>query len=72
MYLIKKGEITKPIVIPGGFLILKIDDIREKSVDINIKDAYEKISKEKTQEQLEQFSSIYFNKVKKNLIINEL
>lgn len=72
LYLIKKGEITKPIVIPGGFLILKIDDIREKRIDINIKDAYEKISKEKTQEQLEQFSSIYFNKVKKNLIINEL
>ena len=72
LYLIKKGEITKPIVIPGGFLILKIDDIREKTVYITLKDAYEKIYKEKTQEQLEQFSSIYFNKVKKNLIINEL
>ena len=32
----------------------------------------EKIDKKKTNQQLNQFSNIYFNKVKKDLIINEL
>ena len=32
----------------------------------------DKIVRKKTNEQLNQFSNIYFNKVKKNIIINEL
>jgi len=68
----KVGNFTKPIVIPGGFLILKIEDVREVEniSDLNLE--INKIVKIKTNEQLNQFSNIYFNKVKKNTTINEL
>ena len=65
------GNHTTPIVIPGGFLILKIDDRKITEIEINIENEVKQISKKKTNEQLNQFSSIYFNKIKKNIIINE-
>ncbi len=69
---IESGYYTKPIVIPGGFLILKIDEIREvdNTSDINVE--INKVIEKKTNEQLNQFSNIYFNKVKKNMVIDEL
>ena len=69
---IKIGNYTKPIVIPGGFLILKIEDIREINDNSDLNFEINKIIKNKTNEQLNQFSNIYFNKIKKNITINEL
>ena len=69
---IKVGNYTSPIVIPGGFLIIKIEDIREKDNSSDLNNEIEKIIKEKTNEQLNQFSNIYFNKIKKDMLINEL
>lgn len=63
---------TDPIVIPGGFIILKLKDKREVERKINIDEEIDKIVKQKVNEQLNQFSIIYFNKVKKNIQINEL
>ena len=69
---IKVGDHTNPIVIPGGFLIIKIEDIREKDNSSDLNNEIEKIIKDKTNEQLNQFSNIYFNKIKKDIVINEL
>ena len=69
---IEIGNYTKPIVIPGGFLILKIDDTREVESNYNLDTEINKIVNKKTNEQLNQFSNIYFNKIKKDIIINEL
>jgi len=69
---VKINEHTKPIVIPGGFLILKIEGIREVENDFDLNTEITKIIKKKTNEQLNQFSNIYYNKVKKNILINEL
>jgi peptidyl-prolyl cis-trans isomerase SurA len=69
---IKVGDYTNPIVIPGGFLIIKIEDIREKDNSSDLNNEIEKIIKDKTNEQLNQFSNIYFNKIKKDIVINEL
>ena len=69
---IKVGDHTNPIVIPGGFLIIKIEDIREKDNSSDLNNEIEKIIKDKTNDQLNQFSNIYFNKIKKDMIINEL
>ena len=69
---IKVGNYTNPIVIPGGFLIIKIEDIREIDNSSDLNDEIEKIIKDKTNEQLNQFSNIYFNKIKKDMVINEL
>lgn len=65
-------KISKPIVLPGGYLILKIEDVREINIEFDIENEMNLIIKEKTNEQLNQYSNIYFNKIKKNIKINEL
>ena len=70
--LLKIGEYTSPIRVPGGFLILKINDLKEEQIDINNNKEIEKVIEIKMNEQLNQFSNIYINKIKKNIIINEL
>ena len=66
------NEYTDPITIPGGFLILKKIDIREIKKEINLEKELEQIIKAKTNEQLNQFSNLFLNKIKKDMIINEL
>ena len=59
-------------MVPGGFLILQIEDKREINLNVDL-DKELKIAIEKAQnQQLSQYSNIYFNKVKKNISINEL
>ena len=67
-----ENEITSPIVVPGGFMILKINQIKKEKKNQNIEQEVLKIMNIKKNNQLNQFSKIYFNKVKKNLLINEL
>lgn len=66
-----ENEITNPIVVPGGFIILKINQIKKEKKNQNIEQEVLKIMNIKKNNQLNQFSKIYFNKVKKNLLINE-
>ena len=68
----KIGSYTKPIVIPGGFLILLVENRRKTKREFNLEDEINLIVKEKTNEQLNRYSIIYFNKIKKNIVINEL
>ena len=69
---LKIGEHTSPILVPGGFLILKLLDLKEVNKKFDIENEVEKIVKEKTNQQLNRFSNIYFNKVKKDIVIDEL
>ena len=69
--IINIGEITKPIIIPGAFIILFKEDKRETLVELDIDKEIEAIIKRKTNEQLNQFSNIYYNKIKKNINIYE-
>ena len=68
---LKIGEHTNPILVPGGFLILKLINLREIKKDFDLNKEIKKIVDEKTNQQLNRFSNIYFNKVKKDTIINE-
>ena len=68
----KLNNFTDPIVIPGGFVILKIDDQKETEIDIDIDKEVEILSRQIANKQLNQFSNIYFNKVKKEFQINEI
>ena len=69
---INDNEITKPIIIPGGFLILKIKESRMVEKEIKIDEELKKIVRIKTNEQLNQFSNIYLKKLKKNVQIDEI
>lgn len=64
------GNYTSPIKIGGGYLILKIEDIKKTKNNIDIEKEIEKAVIERTEIQLNQFSNIYLNKLQKDLIIN--
>ena len=68
---IKEGEITDLIQIRNNYMILKIEKIRLKQVEIDKKKELEKMIKFETNKQLNQFSRIFFNKSKMNYLINE-
>ena len=65
------NNFTEPLVIPGGYLILKVNKKRIAKKDIKLEDELKKIVQIKTNEQLNQFSNIFLNKIKKDIVINE-
>ena len=69
---LSKDEFTKPIVIPGGFLILKLNELKIVNNEINLEEELKKQITSLTNKQLNQFSNIYFNKIKKEIQINEI
>ena len=68
---LSKGEITKPIIIPSGILLLKLEDKKIENLDIDIDMALKEIIKFETNNQLNNYSVIHFNKVKSKLFIDE-
>ena len=68
---IKIGEFTNPILIPGGFLILKVKDIKEIEKKINIEKELNSRIRSMQNQQLNQYSNIYFKKIKKDILIDE-
>ena len=69
---IKVGDITEPIQIGNTYLILKVSDIRDKQILIDKEEEFQRLSNTEINEQLSKFSTIYFNKSKKNYKISEL
>ncbi len=68
---LKIGEVSKPILISSGILILKIEDRKMSDSNSDPKKELEKLISFEMNNQLNNFSSIYFNKIKKNMVINE-
>ena len=68
---LKIGEHTNPIIVPGGFLILKLLDLRKIDKGFELDKEVKRIVRKKTNQQLNRFSNIYFNKIKKDITINE-
>jgi len=69
---LKKNQFTRPIIIPGGFLILKINDIKEVKQEKNFQKELEKLISETKNNQLNRFSIMYFNRIKEDVKINEI
>ena len=69
---LKKGQYSEPILTSSGFLIIKIEDERENKLEFNLNDKIDELTQFKRNEQLNQFSNIYFNKIKKDLIFDDL
>ena len=70
---LKIGEYSRPILTQAGFVIIRINDIKkDKSNEQSIEKKVDTLIQIKTNQQLNQFSNIYLNKIKKDLVINEL
>ena len=68
---IKSGEITEPIQTSNGYLILKINTIREIKKKIDLDEELKNLIEIEKNRQLNEFSQTYFNKVKKNIILSD-
>ena len=66
------GEFSEPVRTSSGFIIIKIEEEKEYVSKLNLKDKINEIVIFKTNEQLDQFSNMYFNKLKKDFTIYDL
>ena len=61
------GEITKPIILSNGILILKLINTKNIKTTAGMKSELSKAINYERNRQLDQYSKIYYNKIKKNL-----
>ena len=66
---LQPGQFTKPIRTTSGYMLIKIEEEREYLSNLNLDDKIEEVIKFKMNNQLNQFSNMYFNKLKKNSTI---
>ena len=64
---LKVGDVSKPIVLSNGILILKLVNTKSLQINIDVKSEFKKAVIYERNRQLNQYSQIYYNKVKKNL-----
>ena len=64
---LKKGEISDAILVPGGVMLIKINDIKKEKKEIDLDLELEKAITYQKNKQLSQYSKIYYKKIKKNL-----
>jgi len=69
---LKVNTYTKPIKLGNGFIIIKLDNVKIEKIKINKKEELDKMIVFESNRQLNQFSKIYFNKIKINTNISEL
>jgi len=67
---LKVGELTKPIILSNGILILKLINTKNSETTIDIENELKKAINYERNRQLNQYSKIYYNKIKKNLDFN--
>ena len=65
----KIGDITKPIELSGGKLIVQVKDKRISKKKINVKEKFDEIVRAEKNYQLNNFSIYYFQKIKNNTTI---
>ena len=70
--LLNIGQHTKPMQKGSSFLILKIDEVKFEENIFNEEEELKKLIQFETSKQLDQFSKIFYKKIKINNVINEL
>ena len=68
---IQIGGFTEPIVTSGGFLILKLNDLKTEDVKINKDAQLKKMIEFERERQFTRFSTLYYKRVFNNTEINE-
>ena len=65
------NKLTKPIQTSSGYLIIKLNNKREKEKELDFERTFKQMIAEEKNRQLNQFSLIYFNKIKQNIFISD-
>ena len=64
-------QLTQPIQTSSGYLIIKLNKKRQKETKLDFDKTFKQMVTEEKNRQLNQFSLIYFNKIKQNIFISE-
>ena len=65
------GEITQPIKIASGFLMIYLEDLKKEDREINLEEELKKIIIAEKNRQLNEYSTIYYKKIEKQIFIDE-
>lgn len=65
------GEFTKPIATSGGFLILKLNDIKTEKIKIDKNAQLKKMIEFERERQFTRFSTLFYKRIYNNSVINE-
>ena len=65
------GNFTKPIITSGGFLILKLNDIKTESIEIDKDAQLKKMIEFERERQFTTFSTLYYKRIYNSAEINE-
>lgn len=68
---VRIGEITKPIVTPGGFILLKVDDKKMEILQIDEEKELKKAISFEKNRQLNMFSTLHYKRIYNKSVINE-
>jgi peptidyl-prolyl cis-trans isomerase SurA len=68
---IEVGQYTQPILIPSGFLMIQVKNAKEEEKKIDIEKEFNLRVQSLQNQQLNQYSNIYFKKIKKDILIDE-
>ena len=67
IYNLEIGEISKPIILSNGILVLKIINTKYSEIGIDLEAKLKNAINYERNRQLSQYSKIYYNKIKRNL-----
>ncbi len=65
------GDFTKPIITSGGFLILKLNDMKKENIQIDKDVQLKKMIEFERERQLTRFSTLYYKRIYNSADINE-
>ncbi len=68
---LNKNEISKVLKSPAGYLILKVNDKKKINEQFDEEKYFNMLKQAKTNQQLNQFSLVFFKRLKQNTTINE-
>ena len=68
---IKIGDFTKPIISSGGFLILKLNDMKSENIEINRDAQLKKMIEFEKERQFTRFSTLYYKRIYNSTEIDE-
>ena len=65
------GDFTKPIVTSGGFLILKLNDVKVENIKIDKDTQLKKMIEFERERQFTRFSTLYYKRIYNSAVIDE-
>ena len=68
---LKIGDISQPIKVASGFLMIYLEDLKKVKQEINLDQELKKIIMVEKNRQLNEYSIIYYKKIEKQIFINE-